>query len=446
MEMQSSLDVPHWRSVDRGFPYPEPPASFRDADHAPVLNFRDRRRNNHRMLRNVAFALMMLAIVGSAIALGVVVSRNKAAAGSQASQPSGNQDAVAVAAQAATMEVQPRTYSTAGSATVGSYSERYSPTLAAPGATRTTESSTAGDTASTVVVSSAPTPGVATPVSQVPSSSSPATPAPPTSPQPPPPATPPPPPPSPPPPPPTPPPSPPSPPPPPPSSGTSSTSLLVPLYMYPDGNSWPGLVAAKQGHPSVPIVAIFNPSNGAGSSRDPTIASAVANLKSAGITVLGYTYTQRGTRSASAVQTDIANYAAWYAPIDGIFFDEMAEQSGYEGYYSQLSAAARSTGMWLTIGNVGLGGQQSYVGTLSSMVVYEGANLPSPSGLPGWTSNAAKSNLGVISYGVGGLDASAVRNLAGRVGYLYVTPNGGGNPWSSLPSYIDSLLDALTGV
>lgn len=56
----------------------------------------------------------------------------------------------------------------------------------------------------------------------------------------------------------------------------SKIGILVSLYMYLGSTGstyWQQVIDQKQLHPSVPIVAVFNPSSGLGTSRDSNIAS-----------------------------------------------------------------------------------------------------------------------------------------------------------------------------
>jgi hypothetical protein len=66
------------------------------------------------------------------------------------------------------------------------------------------------------------------------------------------------------------------------SSLIPKTGVIVALYMYPGSTGsthWQKVIDEKNKHPSVPIVAIFNPSSGPGSSKDSNIANWVGKLK-----------------------------------------------------------------------------------------------------------------------------------------------------------------------
>ena len=101
------------------------------------------------------------------------------------------------------------------------------------------------------------------------------------------------------------------------------TGVVVPLYTYPTDHSWASLIKIRQSYPSVPIIAVINPNNGVGSSKDSNYISGIKSLQNSGIVVLGYVYTGYGSRSASLVEAQMKNYKNWYG-VNGIFFDEMS--------------------------------------------------------------------------------------------------------------------------
>ena len=226
-----------------------------------------------------------------------------------------------------------------------------------------------------------------------------------------------------------------------PAFATSSTGIIVPLYSYP-GSYWNQVIQAKNAHPSVPIVAIVNPNSGPGSSVDSTYVSSIKQLQSAGITVLGYVYTSYGSRSTSAAEADITSYHNWYN-VNGIFFDEMSNVSGYESYYSTLTQYVKSHGMTMTVGNPGTDTLSSYVGTVDNLVIYESPGLPTISNLAGWHTSYAKSNFSMIAFGVGLPTQSYVTSTTSDVSYIYATDDNLPNPYDTIPSYFGSLMAEL---
>ncbi|TBR11042.1 MAG: hypothetical protein EPO62_02470 [Candidatus Nitrosotenuis sp.] len=226
----------------------------------------------------------------------------------------------------------------------------------------------------------------------------------------------------------------------------TSTGIMIPLYTYP-GTTWDTVVAAKNAHPSVPIVAIINPNNGPGGAKDSNYVSGIQKLQSAGIVVIGYVATGYGSRSTSTVNSDIDTYKSWYPQLQGIFFDEMSNGGGDETYYGNLSNHSKSVGFAFTVGNPGAETQSSYIGTMDNIIIYETGGLPSLSFLGGWHTGYDKSNFSYLSYGVGTLDTSFVQSSANYVSYMYITNDNLSNPWDSVTPYFSDLAAALdTGI
>ena len=222
----------------------------------------------------------------------------------------------------------------------------------------------------------------------------------------------------------------------------SPTALIVPLYGYPSA-TWTTLAQQKLANPSIPIVAVISPSNGPGTAQDPNFVSGIHTLKSAGLTVIGYTYTNYASRSLASVESDILGYRTLYG-LSGVYLDEMSNVPGHESYYSTLTQYADSIGMTLVVGNPGADVPSSYIGTVSVIIIYENSGLPSLSFLAGWHTSYAKSNFGSISYGVSSITASYIESASSHLGYIYVTNGVMPNPYMSLPSYLPSLLEDLS--
>jgi len=225
------------------------------------------------------------------------------------------------------------------------------------------------------------------------------------------------------------------------ATGTNGT--IIPLYTYPTSTSWATVAAAKQAHPSVPVIAIVNPSNGPGGALDPNYATGINKLTAAGVKVIGYVHTSYGSRPASQAQAEMDQWHSWYPGVTGIFFDEMANTPGYESYYTSLGTYAKSHVGNFTVGNPGADTAQSYVGTLDVMLIYESGGLPSTSALTGWHASFPRTNFGVIPYRVSSLDAAFVAAARPYVGYIYLQNDDMPNPWDSVPTYLSSLIAAL---
>jgi len=221
----------------------------------------------------------------------------------------------------------------------------------------------------------------------------------------------------------------------------SSTALIVPLYGYPSA-TWTTLAQQKLANPSVPIVAVINPSNGPGTAQDPNFVSGIHTLKSAGMTVIGYAYTNYASTPLSSVESAILGYKTLYG-LSGVYLDEMSNVPGHESYYSTLTHYADSIGMSLVIGNPGADVPSSYIGTVNAIIIYESPGLPSLSFLAGWHTSYSKSNFGIVAYGVSSISPSYIASASSDVGYIYVTDGTMPNPYANLPSYLSSLLGDL---
>lgn len=230
----------------------------------------------------------------------------------------------------------------------------------------------------------------------------------------------------------------------PPNIAAPTTGVIIPLYSYP-GPDWDIVVQAKLDHPSVPIVAIINPSNGPGDNQDQNYVLGVDKLRSAGITVLGYVHTSYAARSASSVIADVNSYKAWYA-VNGIFFDEMSNVAGDESYYASLSNHAKSIDLTFTVGNPGASVPASFIGTVDCIVVYESQGLPGSSSLAAWTMGMTKGNFAIVAYGVDQLNIPSTRGLSGNAAYIYVTDRSLPNPYGTLPGYFAGLVAVLDNV
>jgi hypothetical protein len=224
---------------------------------------------------------------------------------------------------------------------------------------------------------------------------------------------------------------------------TGVNGTIIPLYTDPSDSSWAAVVAAKQAHPTVPVIAIVNPSDGPGAAKDAGYVSGITKLVAAGVKVIGYVHTLYGDRATAQLQAEMDQWHSWYPNVTGIFFDEMANSPGHESYYSALGAYAKSHCGDFTVGNPGTDTAQSYIGTLDVMLIYESDGLPSMSAITGWHSSYARTNFGVIPYKVASLDAAFVAAARPYVGYIYLQSDDLSNPWDSVPTYLTNLVGAL---
>jgi len=239
-----------------------------------------------------------------------------------------------------------------------------------------------------------------------------------------------------------------------------SQKLIVPAYFEPgeatdgwNGGAWAELAAA----PEVGII-IVNPYNGPGSPAQVSVyRSAIEAARAAGKKVIGYVSTDYASRDFNAVKADIDNYFAWYTDgsghsiIDGIFVDE-AVMTAPEAdpntwlsqytYYYQVHGAIKAHGAGqVAVLNAGTGEDHTITDVADVVINFEStaANFATSSP-PSWQSDAAPGKCASLVYAAGG--AAAMQQAVNRakslnMGWVYVTADGGANPWDTLPAATD---------
>lgn len=239
-------------------------------------------------------------------------------------------------------------------------------------------------------------------------------------------------------------------------SSEALTQILIPWYNYPnhwsdDDYLWDDLALASA---QVDITAIINPNNGpdsGGPNSDYEIG--LAELRAAEVTLLGYVASDYGYREIAEVEADIDIYDTLY-DVDGIFIDEAA--SGYTdptsvSYYQELYDYIKAkSNLDIVVINPGTHTHQDFFTTpaTDTSVIFESNT--------GWTDYTPDSyvadysadHFSMLFYDVAdvetmqqAVDYAVTRNVS----YVYITDDGGDNPWDSLPSYWQDELDYIAG-
>ncbi|XP_015117171.1 spherulin-4 [Diachasma alloeum] len=218
--------------------------------------------------------------------------------------------------------------------------------------------------------------------------------------------------------------------------------LLIPLYTYPSVSTWEALKSAASSNPSVEFVAIVNPNSGPGSDLDSTYVTGIDGLTEVGVKCIGYVRTDYGAVATDTVTANMDKYTTWYPKISGFFLDEMAHSEGKESYYASLTAHAVATGKPFTIGNPGTSTTRKYFDTVNNTVIYETSKLPQLSALDlGFPSSGCS----MIAYDVAAsqVNQSYVDNVLQYTSLIYITDDKLDNPYDSLPTYFNQLVDHL---
>ena len=189
-----------------------------------------------------------------------------------------------------------------------------------------------------------------------------------------------------------------------------STGIMVALYFDPQFLLWDSLIDLKNQYPNVNVLTVINPNNGPGNIKDTTYYTEVLKLQSAGITVLGYTFTNYGQRDIDLIFQDINKYTLWYN-VDGIFFDEVAN-FGQEETLKTLDDYVKAKGASITMGNPGTDIPPSYIGIMDNYIIYENKGLPDLNSIEERYSELDKQHFSVTSYGVMDFDSNYITALS----------------------------------
>lgn len=225
------------------------------------------------------------------------------------------------------------------------------------------------------------------------------------------------------------------------NTALATTGIIIPLYVDP-GKEWRSIVQAKNSHPEVPILVVINPHNGPGPSQEIEYAKGISFLQSADISVLGYVHTNFAARSSADVMAEIDRYKEWYS-VNGIFFDQMSNIVGNEGYYNILDDYSKSQGLGLTVGNAGIDIPVGYFDAVDIVMLHDNFGLPDSMTVERWATNYDRSNISIVSYGVYPPNQAFVRDASEHIGYIYMTDDVLPNPWDSLPTYFRGLVAML---
>ncbi len=212
-------------------------------------------------------------------------------------------------------------------------------------------------------------------------------------------------------------------------------AIAIPMYVDPSAN--PSIWTQEIGAAPTVRLLVANLDNGPGTAVDSSYTSAIAKASAAGVTIVGYTYTNYGGRSASTVEADIDSWYSFYPNLEGIFLDEVATDAATAtSYYAPLYqyVKAKSAGA-VVIVNPGTTPDEAYMSVADIVVTFEDvyANYAA-AGSPSWASGYSRWrfwNL-VLSTAASDLPTAITTARQRNVGYVYVTDQGPNTAYSQL--------------
>lgn len=216
--------------------------------------------------------------------------------------------------------------------------------------------------------------------------------------------------------------------------------LALPTYWNPT-SSYNSQLLDSASHVGFVVVDV---SSGPGSGAQSNYRTEIDNEESAGIKVYGYIATDSGASSLSTVEAEVNEWYAYYK-LNGIFFDQApgatwtaAQETYYQTLYSFVKAKSGSNVFGTTVVlNTGTTPSQ-YVMTVSDIVCdYQNAESDyATAAAPSWAAQYPASRFwNIISEAQSSnLQADISLATSRNVGYVYVTPVTGNNPYGQLPS------------
>lgn len=227
--------------------------------------------------------------------------------------------------------------------------------------------------------------------------------------------------------------------------------LLIPLYSYPtwwnpETYLWDEVVEA---HSRIPTTVIVNPHNGPGGEcPNADYQEGLQALRDAGVTILGYAYTDYARRDIETVKGEIDQYDNSCFDIDGIFLDQVSSKASNIGYYQELYTYVRSLpNLDYVFLNPGTRTDELYLTVSDSIVVFEDYSINWPTYQPDdYVAAYPAEQFAMLGHTL--LDTELIEayiDLAveRNIGHVYLTDDVMPNPWDELPSFLDHLLAAM---
>jgi len=229
------------------------------------------------------------------------------------------------------------------------------------------------------------------------------------------------------------------------SERVSNQHQGVPAYFYPHignpSNAWERMCSTMNTQQG-PSTAVMNPSSGPGTAKNADYVNAIQSCHSHGQQVIGYVHTSYGQRSLATVEGEVTEYYQWYQ-VDGIFVDEMSNDSSTVAYYHALYQFIHAQGgsqATLVVGNPGAAASSDWQLTQQAadeLLIFEGSAKTyiswSP---PSWVATYAAGTFWNVVY-----HASTLASLQTicrhaqtvNAGFMYVTYGTLPNPYGFLP-------------
>ncbi|KAI0332428.1 hypothetical protein GY45DRAFT_1433109 [Cubamyces sp. BRFM 1775] len=247
------------------------------------------------------------------------------------------------------------------------------------------------------------------------------------------------------------------------AAATLSSGVLIPLYIYPSGGpdcaNWAPLFQSIAAHPAVPFWVIINPNTGPGNDGGQApieFQQCIPPLRAPNVVVLGYVHTSEGSvERQPGVTQDVNTYAGWNASYkpDGIFFDEVSEESKdlatYEGFVSHARPLFNNGNGFITLNPGAAPSDTDYYGITDLLLSAEDMYKDfSPNQLSLGSSTPPSKQAIVLTDGPSSPPTSLISQIVTEDGVkaFYITTDtqaNGGNPYDDLPTDLEAYIAAV---
>lgn len=224
--------------------------------------------------------------------------------------------------------------------------------------------------------------------------------------------------------------------------------VIIPLYSYPGDPAWQRAAASGK---TLETIAIINPASGplpCTTSTAEAYRQGIKQLQRGSVKVIGYVHTSYGARQIDTVKKEIDLYRECFSPLEGIFFDEVNSSAKSAPYYAELTRYLKQRDpRRIAVLNPGVFPDEAILSAADTLIIYEdeGENFHRLKPPP-YAKHYPARKFAMLAYGVNPTPENFAKIpplLHLPLGYLYLSDDGGENPWDTLSTYYERLVRYL---
>lgn len=223
--------------------------------------------------------------------------------------------------------------------------------------------------------------------------------------------------------------------------------IILPAYIYPNDAIYDRIIESSR-KLNEKLIVILNPSNGPSNSDSYAYnkyLGYITSIQTNKSKVAGYVSTSYGSRNIDEVKSDIDMWVSDYS-IDYIFLDETSAEASQYSYYTELTAYIQNKGKKI-INNFGVTPDTKYKGLESIKIILEESavkvnSLINSVDYQNWTNDESTYNSNAVLIHTA--NSNYIETIDDyKACWIYITDDVLGNPWDSLPSYYEELINKI---